>query len=111
MSYQLPALRDAVRYLEELEMDGTYAIAVRTAVWAMLPPKFHDNLTDDAVWLQQGFSPKAGGWTYRQVPNSTRRDNSITQYGALALWEAAKRGVRVERKIWQQLEQRFLEMQ
>ncbi|MCZ6810819.1 MAG: DUF4159 domain-containing protein [Planctomycetota bacterium] len=110
-SYQDSRLRDAVAYLEQLAMQGTYAVAVRANVWAMLPPKFNDLLIADTQWLIDGFSERAGGWTYQQQPNSRRRDNSITQYGALAWWEAAKRGARIERRYWQILEDRFLDMQ
>ncbi|MHC4415486.1 MAG: hypothetical protein ACYS0G_09400 [Planctomycetota bacterium] len=110
-TYQDPRLRDAVASLEQAEMDGTYARAVRANVWAMLPPRFHDRLVADTRWLIDGFSEKAGGWTYQQTPTTTRRDNSITQYGALAWWEAAKRGVPVDRRYWRLLEEHFLDMQ
>ena len=110
-TYQHPDLRDAVAYLQRVSVDGTYAVAVRLNIWAMLPPKFGDLLATDTKWLTDGFSAAAGGWTYRQAPNSTRRDNSITQYGALGLWEAAKRGQKIDRSYWQRLEERFLKMQ
>ena len=110
-TYQDPRLRDAVAYLERLGMDGTYAVALRTHVWAMLPPKFAELLALDTRWLLNGFSERASGWNYRQQPDTTRRDNSITQYGTLALWEAAKRGFSVDRRYWQMLEDRFLDMQ
>ena len=74
-SYQLPVLRDAVAYLEGFDMDGTYAVAVRANVWAMLPPQFHDHLEADTRWLREAFSDKARGWTYRQTPSTTRRDS------------------------------------
>ena len=92
-------------------MDGTYAVAMRANLWAMLPPKFDPLLAADTKWLIDGFSERAAGWTYRQNSNTTRRDNSITQYGALALWAAASRGVAVQQRYWQMLEDRFLQMQ
>ena len=110
-TYQHPRLRDGVRYLERVPMQGTYARAVRASVWAMLPPKFHTLLVEDTQWLIDGFANKVGGWTYRQNPATTRRDNSITQYGALAWWEAAKRGVSIDRRYWLRLEERFLDTQ
>lgn len=110
-SYQNPRLRDAVAYLESTNMGGTYAVSVRANVWAMLPPRFIPSLERDRTWLIRGFSERAGGWNYRQEPNTPRRDNSITQYGALGLWEAAKRGVTVDQRLWGMMENRFLDMQ
>ena len=110
-TFQDPRLRDAVSYLERVGMDGTYAVALRANVWAVLPPKFDELLAADTKWLIDGFSERAAGWTYRQNPNTIRRDNSITQFGALALWVAASRGVAVEKRYWQVLEDRFLQMQ
>ena len=69
-TYQDPRLRDAITSLEQLGMDGTYAVAVRANIWAMLPPMFHEFLITDTRWLIDGFSEKAGGWTYRQTPNT-----------------------------------------
>ncbi|MCP3904934.1 MAG: DUF4159 domain-containing protein [Planctomycetes bacterium] len=110
-SYQDPRLRDAVDYLAEYEMQGTYAISLRASIWSRLPDRFRENLEADVRWLQEAFSTRAGGWTYTSKPATTVRDNSITQFGALALWDAAKRGVDVDPAIWQLLEERFLAMQ
>ncbi len=110
-TYQHPALRDAVSWLEQLAMDRTYPRTVRASLWAMLPPRFQDLLGADAAWLLESFQARHGGWTYKPQAGPTPPDNSITQFGALALWEAAKRGVRVDRRCWQGLEERFLSMQ
>ena len=110
-TYQDEGLADAITYLENTKMEGTYAVAVRTNVWALLPPKFQPQLEQDVQWLIDAFSDKAGGWNYGMEPNTTRRDNSITQYGALALWEAAKRGLRIDGRFWEAMEQRFINMQ
>jgi hypothetical protein len=110
-SYQEPRLRDAVEYLERTSMDGTYAICMRNQVWAQLPPKFRDRLTADTQWLLDGFSEQAAGWDYEQNPRAKRQDNSIRQFGALALWEAAKRGLKIEPRYWQRLEDGYLNMQ
>jgi len=110
-SYQEPRLREAVTYLEHLGLNGTYATGVRSHVWGMLPERFHKQLELDARWLVEGFSERAGGWNYGKEPQTTRRDNSVTQYGALGLWEASKRGVNVPSRLWQLLEERFIGMQ
>jgi hypothetical protein len=110
-SYQEPRLRDAVEYLERFSMEGTYAVSMRNQVWARLPPKFADRMTNDTQWLLEGFSEQAAGWDYEQNPRARRQDNSIRQFGALALWEAAKRGLRIEPRYWQRLEDGYLNMQ
>ena len=110
-SYQDPRLRDAVAHLETAGLSGTYAIAVRSHVWALLPPRFEGLLRADADWLLSGFSEAVGGWDYTQNPRTQRRDNSLRQYGALGLWEAAKRGVEVDRRYWQRLEDAFVDNQ
>lgn len=110
-SYQHPRLRDAVEYLAGYDMDGVYAIAVRASVWAALPRRFRAHLAADAQRLINGFSSQARGWDYHLNRNTTREDNSIRQFGALGLWEAAKRGVRVPDELWRALERAYLDMQ
>ena len=110
-TYQDPKLNDAVTYLAQFGMEGTYAISMRTNVWAKLPAKFRDKLNTDAQWLLDSFSENVGGWDYDANPRMNRNDNSIRQFGALAPWEAAKRGVKVDRKYWQRLEDAFIDMQ
>ena len=92
-TYQDPRLRDAVDFLADFGMEGTYAVSLRAGVWARLPRKYATNLSKDTQWLLDGFSDQAGGWDYVQDPRTGYRDNSIRQFGALALWEAAKRGL------------------
>ncbi len=107
-SYQQPRLRDAVDHLTQQRLEGTYAVAVRAHVWALLPDKFRANLDADVRWLMEGFHPEPGGWSYRQQPRAGWFDNSLAQYGALALWEAAKRDRPIPDRFWRRLEQRFL---
>jgi hypothetical protein len=107
-SYQDPRLRDAVAHLEPASLEGTYAVAVRAHVWAQLPDKFRKHLAADTEWLIDAFQQRPSGWGYEMKPRSAWYDNSLAQYGALGLWEAAKRGVSVDRRYWQALEQRFV---
>jgi hypothetical protein len=110
-SYQDPRLREAVEHIEKADLRGTYAVALRAHVWALLPETFSDRLTRDTRWLLEAFKPERSGWSYEQPSRSGRYDNSLTQYGALALWEAGKRGVPVGDQYWQRLEQRFIDNQ
>jgi len=110
-TYQDERLSKAIRYLEEVEMKGTYAIAIRAHVWALLPPKFEPLLEKDKRWLLESFSDRAAGWYYTRDPDTTRKDHSIAQYGALGLWECAKRGSRVDTRYWRMLEDAFITRQ
>ena len=98
-SYQQPRLREAIGRLEKARLVGTYAVAVRAHVWALLPDTFTSLLTDDAQWLTGSFRQELGGWSYEQPSRSGRYDNSLAQYGGLALWEAAKRGIQDGQRI------------
>jgi hypothetical protein len=110
-TYQDERLRDAIDYLARFDMEGTYAISTRANVWAKLPEKFAENLQKDTQWLLDAFSNNCGGWDYDSNPRSNRQDNSIRQFGALALWEAAQRGLKVDRRYWQRLEDAYIDMQ
>lgn len=110
-SYQDPRLRDAIEYLAAAPLEGTYAVATRAMVWARLPARLQSNLAADAKWLLDGFSEKNGGWDYIQKPTAKYHDNSIRQFGALALWEASKRDLKIDRRVWQRLEDAYINMQ
>jgi hypothetical protein len=107
-SYQDPRLRDAVAHLESAPLEGTYSVAIRAHIWAQLPDKFRKQLDADTRWLLEAFQQRPGGWGYEMRPRSSWYDNSLAQYGALGLWEAAKRGVSVKPRYWQKLEERFV---
>lgn len=110
-SYQDPRLRDAVEYLEQLEMQGTYALTTRAMLWAKLPPRFQDKLAADARVILDGFNERTGGWDYVPNPRANYHDNSIRQFGALALWEAAKRDAKVDPRVWKTIEDTFVRLQ
>ncbi len=104
-------LAPAIEWLRGREIEGTYALAVRTMLWASLPDSYRRDLEGDVRSLLAGFSAKAAGWDYTGRPQSTLRDNSITQFASLALAMAARRGVEIPPRMWEMLEQRYLEMQ
>ena len=110
-SYQDERLIDAITWLETAGLSGTYAISLRTHIWAMLPPKFESRLAADTQWLIDAFDEEEGGWGYEQGTAKRQADNSLAQYGALGLWEAAKRGARIEPRFWRIIEQRFVNSQ
>ena len=108
-----PKLEKPLKFLADIEIDGTYAVGLRAHVWPKLPDKstqinFLEELREDAYLLINGIN--AGG-AYRYKLGDSGYDHSCTQYGALGAWECAKRGVPVPVDYWQKLEKHFLEMQ
>ncbi|MCZ6836141.1 MAG: DUF4159 domain-containing protein [Planctomycetota bacterium] len=110
-SYQDPRLRGAIEYLEKFEMIGTYAITLRASLWARLPDKYLPNLEKDVLWLLEAFNADTGSWDYSIKFSKSYWDNSLRQFGALALWEAAKRGGRIPKSVWKRIEEKFIEVQ
>lgn len=110
-SYQNPRLRDAVDHLNGISMHGTYAVSIRAAMWARLPEKYLELLGTDVQWLLDGFSEANGGWDYIQNPRKKQYDNSLRQFGALALWEAAKRGGSINPNYWMHIENGLISTQ
>ncbi len=108
-SFQRPELARALSWLERVEMRGTYAVALRAHVWARLPEAYRPRLEADVAWLRaaqwQGLfdyaspaRPRSPGVSGVGVISSLSR----TQYGALAVWEYAKRGGEVDPGFWRQ---------
>ncbi|MCA9291720.1 MAG: hypothetical protein KDA25_11375, partial [Phycisphaerales bacterium] len=111
VSYQSDLLRDVIEHLKTVPLRGTYAIATRAMVWANLPDAFRPQLDADVKWLTEAFSRKSGGWEYEARPQSAILDNSVTLFGALALWHASRRGVTIDDQVWRRMEQRFVATQ
>ena len=109
-SFQEPALARALDWLERVEAKGTYAVALRAHVWARLPDRYRPWLEAEVDWLRAAqwrglfdyISPprtRSPGASGMAVTTSLSR----TQYGALAMWEYAKRDGEVPRAFWEQL--------
>ena len=111
VSPQDPRISDAVGALSSASLGGTYAVATRTMLGAVLTDRHRRMLEADVRWLLEGFSPRSRGWDYVKRPNSAREDNSINQFASLALADAASRGVDVPERLWELLESRTLAMQ
>ena len=88
---------------------GTYATAVRNHVWAALPDAYKDRLATDTQWLLQAENGN-GGFRYgMNVGNEW--DNSATQYGALGVWEAEKRGANIDNSFWRKVWRHYKDTQ
>ena len=110
-SHQNPRLSKALDWLKQAHLSSTYAVSLRAHVWSGLPNEFHPWLRRDADWLMEAAKQHELGTFDYQSHRSTRIDNSVTQYGTLGLWEAAKRGVPVPDRFWQALQTHFLSSQ
>lgn len=111
LSPQTPGLREAVEHLETAELEGTYAVSLRAMAFARLPAGRAGILEDDLRRLLRNLEPDTAGWGYRLDRGRRRRDLSIRQYGALALWRGAVRGARVPDDAWRLIERGYLEDQ
>ncbi|MFN3166896.1 MAG: DUF4159 domain-containing protein [Phycisphaeraceae bacterium] len=124
-SPQHPQLARALKLLGEVEITGVYALSMRAHLWSYLPQgTFGGALNKDArTMMQTAYTADVGGKTiparfdyivygapgFRE--NNNRIDNSTTQYGILALWQASKRGIDVPKGFWVDAIDGFLKLQ
>lgn len=111
VSYQDPRLAPSIEWLAGQSPAGTYAVAMRTMLWAMLPPRFMPQLEAETTRLLEGFDLSTRSWGYESPMRIARRDNSLRQFGALALREAIERGARIDPRFWTTLEESLLDGQ
>lgn len=109
-SYQSPKLRRAIEFLTKCQMTGVYAHGCRAHVWSHLPPQFNQYLQKDLYWLLEAQHKQKGHYNYLINPGE-QYDNSVTQYGVLGVWEAAKRGNAVGSNYWSLVERHFVSCQ
>ena len=108
VSAQEPEIQKAIDYLGTIPMDGTYAISLRTHCWAALSNDYRTKLATDARWLA---SAQVEGLFDYGPRTSPQYDHSVTQYGLLGLWEAAKRRGPQSRGVWMHAAKHFIELQ
>lgn len=110
-SYQEPRLQPAIDFLRAQKPDYTYVRSLRAHIWALLPERFGPLLADDRDWLLRSYGFSSGSWAYTSIPMESGYDNSLTQYGVLGLWEAAKRNHEIPKRLWQRVEDHYLRTQ
>lgn len=108
MSAQQPRIQAAVEHLKNINMNGTYAVSLRTHCWAALSDDYRPLMAEDARWLARAQVDGLFDYGYRTGP---RFDHSVTQYGLLGLWESSKRRGPNAGRIWQQAAQHFINQQ
>ena len=116
-SPQNPKIKKALEKLAEVEIIGTYALSMRAHVWSYLPQDVFGKLLEKDASTMLGTAYGKSQFNYyvyghaNHNPNDTRVDNSTTQYGVLALWQADKRGLKVPDGFWVDAIENFLAMQ
>ncbi|MDP7028732.1 MAG: hypothetical protein QF733_00755 [Phycisphaerales bacterium] len=104
---QAPPLCHAIAWLEQIEPDGTYAVAFRAQVWAALPDRYLPALQRDIDRLTSSFHWEQGGWDYlcKPVNRIPRVSPSTRHVAVLALHAAAERGIEIPRPLLERVEQ------
>ena len=108
---QDPRLQPSVQWMLKASLKNTYPVACRAQALGLMPESTRPALEQDIRWLLRSFGNEAACWGYRPQPNTKRVDNSLRQYGALALWAGEQRGVRVPLSVWSALEDHLLREQ
>lgn len=100
-----PRMAAALNYLRKIgNPEKTYCTALQTMVFALAEPE-RDRLLirRNVAWLESTQVPDEkgrGGWTYDDRRSGTP-DNSNSQFALLALNEAQRAGVPVDRRVWE----------
>ena len=103
-------LSRALAWLAKQDMDDTYVRGIRANVWEYaLRKKPYDAdlkamLKVDYEWLQKAIGTKEG-WRYSM--GSQDWDNSVTQYGVLGTWAAARGGYDPGDAFWVKMSKHF----
>lgn len=116
VSHQSPEMIRAITYLQQVEANTTYAVALRAGVWSMIPsPTARQHLRRDLRWLLDAVisrGPNRGMYTYGPPAGDTQAgDFSNSQYGVLGVWYASLAGLEVPQGYWRNVENAWLENQ
>jgi hypothetical protein len=103
-----PKLQNAIQFLHEKPITGTYAVAMKCLVWLHLPEtdQVKRSIRRDANVLRQLARPIRGGFPVWDYGPSTRKAYSLSrsQYAALGLWAAAELNVETPPNMWKSIE-------
>ena len=105
-----PRLKTAIAFLKTAQVTGTYAVGLRSQVWAHLPitPEIRTLIRRDAELLHASMinkGPSKGLWWYGpHSPDIFQSDFSNSQYGVLGLWGAADAGMEINVDVWRMMD-------
>jgi hypothetical protein len=107
------AVQNALKYLRGLGTpDKTYVVALQTMVFAEVrDPKDLPRVQKNVEWFKEKAIYRGGkleGWSY---PANAIADNSNTQYALLGLYAAKSAGVKVDDKLWKDIQDYYTRTQ
>ncbi|UCG32192.1 MAG: DUF4159 domain-containing protein, partial [Phycisphaerales bacterium] len=117
-----PQIEQAIQYLAEVDMPGTYSRALRANIWALLlegnlptteRSRYRRLLSIDTHWLRDAMS-ETGWYDYGKPRDGNVRitgDNSCTQFGVLGMWAADNAGAEIPRSYWRIVQDHWLSTQ
>ncbi len=82
------------------DTEDIYTTAVKILLLVALDPAEHHATISSLIKSLVERQKSGGGWGY---PNQPTGDTSMTQYGVLALWEAARAGFDVPIAVWERV--------
>lgn len=102
---QNPRLAPAIEFLKTADIQGIYALGLRSQIWNLLPqqPQVRAAAMRDGrlIFISTKKKPPAAKGFYDYLPNSgPRYDHSASQYGVLGMWAAAQAGYEVPLDYW-----------
>jgi len=110
---QQSPLRESVEHLRTITPTGTYAVAFRAQMWALLPDAYLPQLRADINTIVEAFHWDQGGWDYlcRPVARIPRVSPSTRHVALLALHAAAGRGLSLPRGMLHRIEAATIQSQ
>ncbi len=107
-SPQEPRLAQAIEFLLDADIIGTYAMGLRMQVWHHLPrsEKVRAAIRRDAILLMSGARPPgaADGMFHYILNAGGGFDHSCSNYGVLGLWAAGLEGLEIPTAFWERVD-------
>ncbi|HLJ94323.1 MAG TPA: DUF4159 domain-containing protein [Gemmataceae bacterium] len=111
-----PIIERGLKYLRTVERRQTYVVSLQTMVFAETGRnEDRQRIQANVDWLIAGMVRENGrckGWGYgNTIPNNHMTDNSNTQYALLGLHAGRQAGAKIEREVWQAIQDYYVETQ
>jgi hypothetical protein len=114
-----PILERGLEYLRQIEPEQTYEVGLQTMVFAEAGRiQDRERIQRNVNWLIDGMVKRNGqchGWTYRKAERAMAAhpmsDNSNTQYALLGLHAGKQAGAKIDREVWRQIRQYYIDTQ